>query len=136
MSVGVWSAKGIWNSRARWVMCRGLALEAEIVDVGVVIWEVHVLGRALYSARPNCVPSEMQFLREGNVVVGLVIWQQDVLGEALEIQLILCMDGDGGGIHISDRCKSKSTFSREALLELGVPSGSSKYFNFNIKKGP
>ena len=70
------------------------------------------------------------------MVVGWVIWQQDVLGEALDIHLILCMEGDGGGIHTSDRCKSKSTFSREALLELGVPSGSSKYFNFNIKKGP
>ena len=31
----------------------------------LVIWEVHRLGRALYSARPNCVPSEMQFLRVG-----------------------------------------------------------------------
>ena len=56
-------------------MCRGLAPGAEIVDVGVVIWEVHVLGRALYSARPNCVPSEMQLFREGAVVVGEGIWR-------------------------------------------------------------
>ena len=104
-----------------------------IIFTNITLGEVHVLGRALYSARPNCVPSEMQFLREGNVVVGLVIWQQDVLGEALDIQLILCMEGNGGGIHISDRCKSKSTFSREALLEQGVPSGSSKYFKFPPK---
>ena len=70
------------------------------------------------------------------MVVGWVIWQQDVLGEALDIQLILCMEGNGGGIHISDMCKSKSTFPREALLEQGVPRRSSKYFNFNIKKSP
>jgi len=36
----------------------------------------------------------------------------------------------------TDRCKSKSTFSQEALLEQGVPSGSSKQFNFKLKIGP